>query len=79
MPSDRRVLVQMRNHGVLLNLFEDEDAVFLDFNQQIPVNDRQWHHVVLSWDTSGAVQLVTDLVVIGTREAYGVNKTLPEL
>ncbi|XP_037083875.1 LOW QUALITY PROTEIN: neurogenic locus notch homolog protein 1-like [Pollicipes pollicipes] len=77
-PSDRKVLVQMRSVGVLVNLFEDEDAVFLDFNKQIPVNDRQWHHVVLSWETSGNVQLVTDLVVIGKRTGYGVNKTLPE-
>ena len=69
----------MRSHGVLLDLFEDEDAVFLDFNQQIPVNDRQWHHVVLSWETTGAVQLVSDLVVIGKRNDYGVNKTLPAL
>ena len=79
LPSDRKPLVQMRNHGVLLRLFEDEDAVFLDFSQQIPVNDRQWHHVVLSWDSSGAVRLVTDLVVIATRDGYGVNRTLPEL
>ncbi|KAF0293977.1 Fibropellin-1 [Amphibalanus amphitrite] len=76
-PSDRRVIVQMRSHGVLLDLFEDEDAVFLDFNPQIPVNDRQWHHIVLSWESSGAVQLVSDLVVIGKRNDYGVNKTLP--
>ena len=69
----------MRSHGVLLDLFGDEDAVFLDFNQQIPVNDRQWHHVVLSWESSGAVRLVSDLVVIGKRTGYGVNRTLPEL
>ena len=67
-----------RVHGVLLDLFEDEDAVSLDFNQQIPVNERQWHHVVLSWEATGEVQLVTDLVVIGKRQGYGVNRTLPD-
>lgn len=65
---------------MLVSLFNEETEVYLPFREYAPVNDGQWHHVVLIYDKSNSsLVLITDGLIAGKSEGYGQGKSLPEL
>lgn len=77
---DRRLAIQAHSAGMLVSLFNEETEVYLPFREYAPVNDGQWHHVVLIYDKSNSsLVLITDGLIAGKSEGYGQGKSLPEL
>ncbi|UYV83192.1 clec-78 [Cordylochernes scorpioides] len=78
-PEGRRVLVQADHSGVLMSLFPDHgNDIFLPYLADVPVNDGQWHHVVIEWDgAQGLLTLVTDTAVAGFVPGYVKDRQLP--
>ena len=78
-PINRKILVQAQNSGVYANLFDDEEAVFLQFLSYNPISDGQWHHVALTWSSvTGEIVLIADGVIADRKEGYGMEKLLPD-
>ncbi|ODN06404.1 Fibropellin-1 [Orchesella cincta] len=76
---ERRLAIQAHSAGMLVSLFNDETEVYLPFREYAPVNDGQWHHVVLIYDKSNSsLVLITDGLIAGKSEGYGQGKSLPE-
>lgn len=76
-PSNKRVMLQATNAGIAIEFFEDLKE-FVNYRSNIPVNDGQWHHVSLVWDSSaGTLTLTTDAVVVAQVEGYAEGRQLP--
>lgn len=74
---NRRVLLQADQSGFLVTLFAGEHTdLFIPYLNNVPINDGQWHHLVLMWDgQQGVVTLVTDTAV-AAQLPYVRNRTL---
>ena len=81
-PINKRIIVQAQNNGVLLNLFDDLDQLFVQFpshNDNVqPITDGQWHHLALTWDGSTGEVVVTLDSIIDRRSSYGQGNSLPQ-
>lgn len=76
-PVDRKILMQAQNSGVYINLFEDEESVFLQFPSYITLNNGQWHHVAVTWSSiEGIATLTVDSVISDKAPGYGAEKVL---
>jgi len=77
--KDRKVLLQADHSGVLVSFFEG-NQVFLPYLSSVPVNDGQWHYIMVSWSSlEGDLRLVTDTAVAGVISGYGQGRTLSSL
>lgn len=77
-PSKRRMLLQAHSSGVQVSLFPDLQDAFLSFREYATVNDGQWHHIALTWDSKlGQLMLVTE-GLIASKADYGGGRILPE-
>ena len=75
----KRVLMTADHSGLLVSLFEDDQQVFLPYLTSVPVNDGQWHYILVSWNgLEGTLALVTDTAVAGV-VSYAPNKVLNTL
>jgi len=76
---ERRLAIQAHNAGMQVSLFPNLSEVYLSFREYAPVNDGQWHHVALIYDKiNGSLTLVTDGLIAGKIDSYGVGFDLPE-
>src|SRR5258705_13568210 len=77
-PLNRRRLLQAHSGGVQVSIFPELSPVFLTFRDYAPINDGQWHHVAIVWNSKTAsLTLVTEGLIAGKVEDYGLNRTLP--
>lgn len=73
------MLLQAHSSGVQVSLFPDVQDAFLSFREYATINDGQWHHIALTWDSKlGQLMLVTE-GLIASKADYGGGRTLPEL
>ncbi|XP_058454733.1 uncharacterized protein LOC131432461 isoform X2 [Malaya genurostris] len=74
---DRRVILQVHSSGVQVSLFPEIQDAFLAFREYSTINDGQWHHVAIVWDSiNGQLLLITEGLIAGRTE-YGAGKTFP--
>lgn len=77
---DRRLAIQAHNAGMQVSLFSGVPEVYLSFREYAPVNDGQWHHIALIYvKANGSLILVTDGLIAGKVDNYGLDKNVPEL
>jgi len=65
-PTDRRIMLQADQTGFLVTLFPNKNNsdVFIPYLTNVPINDGQWHHIVLLWNGQlGQITLITDTAV----------------
>lgn len=73
----KRELIKFDHMGVSVALLSNQAMIFLPYLQTVPINDGQWHHVNLIFDSqSGNVTLVTDSAVASIKQHYGQNESL---
>lgn len=80
LPIGKRVLVQADDTGVLISLFPDAtNDIFLRYLENVPINDGQWHHLVIMWDgRKGTLTLMMDTALAGSVTDYVVGMSLPK-
>lgn len=80
LPVGKRVLVQADDTGVLVSLFTNTtNDIFLRYLENVPINDGQWHHLVIMWDGSkGTIMVMMDTALAGLVEDYVAGMTLPK-
>ena len=77
---ERRLAIQAHSAGMLVSLFPEVPEIYLPFRDYAPVNDGQWHHVMLIYDkVNVSLILVTDGLIAGKSDGYGQGHALPEL
>ncbi|XP_076318247.1 uncharacterized protein LOC143229580 isoform X1 [Tachypleus tridentatus] len=85
LPIGKKILVQADESGVFVSLFPNMDAnVFIPYLKNVPINDGQWHHIIVIWDSmKKTITLITDTAVARTVPKYThdevhVDTTLPQ-
>jgi hypothetical protein len=77
LPVNKQQLIQAHSSGIHISLFPDAPDQHFTYLQQVPVNDGQWHHIAVIWDSNdGSLVLTTDSVIVDRRSGYGNQKTL---
>ncbi|XP_013781236.1 uncharacterized protein LOC106465521 [Limulus polyphemus] len=78
LPVDKKVLIQVDESGVFVSLFPNMNtSVFIPYLKNVPINDGQWHHIVLIWDgKKKTVTLITDTAVAQSVPEYINDKLL---
>ncbi|KAI1303707.1 Fibropellin-1 [Halotydeus destructor] len=68
-PSGKRPIISADHAGVMVSILPDVTSVFIPYLKSVPINDGQWHHIVISWSSvDGKVSLVTDTAVAGAAD-----------
>lgn len=80
LPLGKRVLVQADDTGVLISLFPNStNDVFLRYLENVPINDGQWHYLVITWNgAEGTLAIMMDTALTGFVEGYVADATLPK-
>lgn len=80
LPIGKKVLVQADDTGVLVSLFSNTtNDIFLRYLENVPINDGQWHHLVIMWDgTKGTIMVMMDTALAGLVEDYVSGMVLPK-
>lgn len=81
LPIGKRKLVMADDTGVMVSLFPDLTSdIYIPYLDNVPVNDGQWHHIVIIWDGNhGTLTLITDTAVAGMVTGYIHQEQLPDL
>ena len=80
LPVGKRVLVQADDTGVLISLFPNiTNDIFLRYLENVPINDGQWHYLVIMWDgPKGTIMVMMDTALAGLVEDYVPGMSLPK-
>ncbi|KAF8796737.1 Fibropellin-1 like protein [Argiope bruennichi] len=80
LPLGKRVLIQADDTGVLISLFPNStNDVFLRYLENVPINDGQWHYLVITWNgAEGTLAIMMDTALTGFVEDYVSGETLPK-
>ncbi|GFW80085.1 sushi, von Willebrand factor type A, EGF and pentraxin domain-containing protein 1 [Trichonephila clavipes] len=80
LPVGKRVLVQADDTGVLVSLFPNAtNDVFLRYLENVPINDGQWHYLVITWNgAEGTLAIMMDTALAGFVDNYISGTTLPK-
>ncbi|XP_015790438.1 uncharacterized protein LOC107367263 isoform X1 [Tetranychus urticae] len=68
LPVGKKVLMSGDQRGITVSFFRGDNFtdVFIPYLANVPVNDGQWHHLVVLWNgEEGTVTLITDTAVAG--------------
>ncbi|XP_074599235.1 sushi, von Willebrand factor type A, EGF and pentraxin domain-containing protein uif isoform X2 [Brevipalpus obovatus] len=68
LPEGKKVLMTGDQRGITVSFFRGDNFtdVFIPYLNNVPVNDGQWHHIVVLWNgEEGTVTLITDTAVAG--------------
>lgn len=73
----KRELIKFDHNGVRISILPNQTAIFLPYLQTVPINDGQWHHLNIIWDSqSGNVTLTTDSAVAAIKQNYAQSESL---
>ncbi|XP_028967225.1 uncharacterized protein LOC108863645 [Galendromus occidentalis] len=72
-------LLKLDDSGVRVSFFPRHTIeIFIPYLDNVPINDGNWHHVVVQWDgQEGTLTLITDTALAGVVTGYVKGERLP--